>query len=273
MKLPYTEGDFVAVGQTVGRVQRIGRNILYVPGKGAMPGPAVLVRIYENGQETDRLEGFRTYLARKYEVSPPATPITNKARRPLSERNLAINSKVGLIEEVEFCVCEATEKRLADGRTVFRAKVSQANVVNGNRRVYPGEVMHAAIASAQPRIESGALQGSVDHYSGMTGTCLKWTSLDMTDDGGIHGTFVVSEKHSRGSDLLALINDGFAIPFSTNGRGSAHRPSDGERMRFGLGDEDDDVVVIDSNYAIRKIDCVDDPSEESARMLGRAAAS
>lgn len=145
----------------------------------------------------------------------------------------------------------------------IKAKISQCDRKNGNHRIYPTEVMALALRDAKERIKVGRFTGCLDHPSWsdgvMANTCIRWDDVWMDPDGGIYATGAILTKTEGGEQLETLMEAKVAIGFSTAGMASAHYPSEAERKRFGLSD-DEDCVIIDDNYVMKRADAVDDPS-------------
>lgn len=189
--------------------------------------------------------------------------------KTLTERNRLLTESAGPISETmmlkvdEITVVSTNE---AKEGAKYRAKVSQADIPNGNRRIYPREVLAVALERCKQRIKEGKLTGACDHPGwdgGLKDTCIVWDSLTMDQSGAVFGDFRIIAKSNHGEHLMALRDAGVALGFSTRGYGSAHYPSDDEKKRYGL-DDDCDIVIIDDNFNLRKIDSVDDPSVEDA---------
>lgn len=164
----------------------------------------------------------------------------------------------------------AAAEALGGKRGLYTAKVSHGNRVNGNRRIYPTEVLAENVKRLQPLLEKGYLAGAVDHVDydasgNLRDTAVIWRSLEARDDGSVWGQFEVVEGHSRGKDVKALLDAGLAVGVSTMGYGTAHLPSETERQKYGIA-EGDQVVVMDGNYELKQADLVSDPSCHDARV-------
>lgn len=150
----------------------------------------------------------------------------------------------------------------------FSAIVARTDHPNANRRVYPRELLAREIARVAPAMKRGELMGAVDHpgYTGaMASTCIVWRGLELKPDGAVVGSGEIVADHSAGRDLVALIDAGVSLGWSTRGRGSAHHPNAAERRRYGLPDNTD-VVVVSDDYELVAVDCVDHPSVADARL-------
>lgn len=168
------------------------------------------------------------------------------------------------VEFFEYIETELTEIKLSEalknGDVPFTAKISQADRKNLNRRIYPKEVLGPAIEKAKKKCKEGKFTGAIDHsYNGLRDTCIAWDDVWMEDDGACYGKGRMIDGANHVAHLKSLIKSGVKIGFSTTGWGSAHRPGEEERRRYGLG-ENDDCVIIDPNYEMDGIDPVDRPS-------------
>ncbi len=192
--------------------------------------------------------------------------------KTLKDINEGLCHKAGTINEFVLvpvkdvqCVREAANSSAA---AMYRAKVGHADKVNQNDRIYPRELWAVQIDRCKAKMKEGKLTGAVDHPSwgggAMKDTCIKWHSMQMEADGSVFGEFSIITKHSRGADLQALVDADVAIGFSTRGIGSARRPTDDEKKRYGLPEDGCFTVVIDEDYELKKIDSVDDPSVDDA---------
>jgi hypothetical protein len=156
----------------------------------------------------------------------------------------------------------------------FRAVVGAADVPGRNRRIYPREEWRRAVDRANGvQIPAGQLGGAVDHMKhpgagNLRDRCLIWHKLAMGEGGAIVGEFSIVSDHSRGRDLLAWINAGGAVGFSTIGTARTREPDAEERERYNLAPDDDVAVVHD--WQLHAIDAVDNPSF-SAWLLRESA--
>lgn len=190
----------------------------------------------------------------------------------LVTENAKLIGKPGAIREF-YTVDRTTVEKVteAEGKSLYKAKVFQCNKPLQNPRIYPKEVMEANVKRLRPILKDGYLSGSVDHASyfsagNLGDTVIIWRNLEINDRGEGIGQFEVIEGHSKGKDFLAQVESGLAIGFSTYGYGSAHEPTDEERKKYKLS-KHDCVVILDENYTLKKIDAVDDPSCEDARLM------
>lgn len=159
------------------------------------------------------------------------------------------------------------------GLIPFTAKVFQADKVNLNRRIYPREVMAAAIVAANRLCKEGKFTGAIDHsWDGLRDCCIVWDEFTMDDTGAGFGEGRIISGTKHGEHLAVLKKAGVKIGFSTSGRGSGHAPSEEERKRYGLG-ENADVCIINADYVMKKVDPVDGPACIDAYMKSKESAS
>lgn len=155
--------------------------------------------------------------------------------------------------------------------------VGEADALNQNKRVYPKSEWEKQISRANDEmIPNGTLIGAVDHQGCAEGGNLKnspiiWRGLSLDSNSRlVVGEFDVIEGHSAGKDLLAQIEAGVTIGFSTVGYATAREPNKDERGKYGIAEKDEDAVIIE-NWELVKIDAVDNPSVRSARMVKQSA--
>lgn len=107
-----------------------------------------------------------------------------------------------------------------------------ANVVNGNGRLYPAEVLEAAVQELQPKLTESAGSGRViqvlgeaEHPSSKSGrsnileTVFKWEAISF--DGGqvlLEGVILPT---SKGRDILTLLENGVQVPISQRAHGAS----------------------------------------------------
>lgn len=168
----------------------------------------------------------------------------------------------------------------AEGKKVEtrRARVSIYDTKNRNSRIYPKQVWDDQLAKFTPKaLDNGKLGGAVDHLGYFQGgnlrdTCIIWTKLELGEgeDKHVYGEFVIIGDHSAGKDFKSQCESGLDVGFSTYGYGTAHQPGEIERKQYGLG-EDEYCAIMNRDYGLSKIDAVDDPSVETARLIRQQA--
>jgi len=102
------------------------------------------------------------------------------------------------------------------------AKAQQADIINGNGRVYPRAVLTREVTRLAPLAAENRLVGEVDHpegYPTIASTGLKITSLALDET----GTVVLEADilpTSKGRDLEALVRAGVPVGISSRGYGT-----------------------------------------------------
>lgn len=161
-----------------------------------------------------------------------------------------------LVTEMNFAVpslLAATD----DGKFWFEAVVSEADVVNNNRRLYPYGVLARAVEDIRPKLNRRP--GTVDHPNpdqplSISDNGIAWDNLRF-DGNRLIGTGSIIETQ-KGLDLKANIKAGIAVGFSTRGRGLLER-------REGAGG----VYQEMTSFTLETIDAVVNPSSVDARIL------
>lgn len=165
----------------------------------------------------------------------------------------------------------ATTIEAAGGDKLYRAKISQVNRVNQNRRLLPESVMRRELARLGPLLKAGRIAASLDHLGYADGgnfkdTCALWKEMTLESDGSVIGRFSIVPT-SRGKDLQAMLDSGVSIGFSTYSRCSLRRPSATEKRQWGIGD---DTQIYCDDLQILAVDCVSDPSVADALLLAES---
>lgn len=190
--------------------------------------------------------------------------------KTIQERNAPLleGKRVEFSDFIEVKVWRREVNEARKGTVLpFTAKVFHADKKNGNDRIYPREVMAVACKQAVERAAEGKFTGCIDHpWSGsLSDTCIRWDDCRMNTEGEGFADGEILLNTAGGKQLEALIDAGVSIGFSTAGYGSAHMPSDDEKTRYGLGEEEY-AIVIDEGYEMRRVDAVDDPACRDAWM-------
>ena len=194
----------------------------------------------------------------------------NKAIRESAVGSPRLVAERMVVEAAEIVAVQIMEA--SGAKPGYRvAKVSHADRMNQNHRVYPHQEWRQQADHANSvLVPSGRLIGAIDHAGMLDGGSLKdspilWKRLEVREDGSVDGEFVIIEGHSRGADLKAQIDAGMAIGFSTVGYANGRSPTEDERERYGIERDDEHAVIIE-NFRLKKIDAVDDPSVIDAWM-------
>lgn len=154
-------------------------------------------------------------------------------------------------------------------------KVGQADVVNQNRRIYPTEEWAGVVEKANSsQCADGRLGGNVDHQGMFEGgnsknRAILWHSLSLNrGNGEVTGEFTIVNTNA-GKDLKEWVAAGGALGFSTIARARAVEPTEEDRKRFGL--HENDYAVIMKDMSLIGIDVVDNPSVKDAWTRDRAS--
>jgi hypothetical protein len=114
----------------------------------------------------------------------------------------------------------------------------------------------------EDRIPKGKLLGAVDHAGWGDGALkhksVMWHSLEFHSDGSVTGEFSIIEGTTHAAHMNALIEAKAAIGFSTYCMARCREPSDEEREKYGLSE--DQYAVIMEDVDLVAIDAVDNPS-------------
>ena len=160
------------------------------------------------------------------------------ARTPLQEWVLTM-SKVLLREYYEMCeggVCqdmltEAEKRYVKNGGMILTGKLQEAEVQNGNGRVYPKKILEREMKNYTMLIKESRALGELDHPDDSI-INLKNASHMVTDawwDGNnVMGKVKVLNTPS-GKILQQLVNDGVKLGISSRALGSVNE-SDGRTM-------------------------------------------
>ncbi len=141
------------------------------------------------------------------------------------------------------------------GAKTFRLRgvFSRANTPNKNKRIYPREILEAAVEECQSYIKEGRLVGELDHPShlkiNMEKISHKVNELKMMEDGAVVGEIVPAGPYK--SKLISLLEDDIGVGVSTRGAG-ALKPYNGP-----LGEG---LFEVQKGFAIKAIDAVHEAS-------------
>lgn len=136
-----------------------------------------------------------------------------------------------------------------DGRTIFRGKFQEADVINKNRRMYPESVLRKTAKMLEEQIQNRGMFGELDHptdsivhlaNASHIVSKLWWEGKVLMGEGEVLNT-------PAGKVLKALIEGGVRIGISSRGVGSGQVNSEG-------------VLVIGESYKLITFDAVADPS-------------
>ena len=170
--------------------------------------------------------------------------------------------KVLLREYYELCeggVCQdlltEEEKRyVANGGMILSGKLHEADVQNGNGRIYPHKVLMREMENYQKLVKERRALGELDHPDDSV-INLKNASHMITevwwDDKNVMGKVKVLNTPS-GKILQALVNDGASLGISSRGLGSVHESTNG--------------TIVEDDFQLICFDFVSEPSTPGAYM-------
>lgn len=129
----------------------------------------------------------------------------------------------------------------------------QAEVRNGNGRIYPLDVLTEAVDVYQEKILAGNAYGECDHPTSLTVTMQnashRITKLWM-EGNNMMGRAIIM-PNDKGNVLISAIKTGGRIPVSTRGAGSLTESN-----------------VVKKGFRLRAVDAVADPSAPNAYTNG-----
>ena len=170
--------------------------------------------------------------------------------------------KVLLREYYELCeggVCQdlltEEEKRyVANGGMILSGKLQEADVQNGNGRIYPHRVLMREMENYSKLVNERRALGELDHPDDSV-INLKNASHMITevwwDDKNVMGKVKVLNTPS-GKILQALVNDGASLGISSRGLGSVHESTNG--------------TIVEDDFQLICFDFVSEPSTPGAYM-------
>jgi|TARA_B100000900_G_scaffold28470_1_gene21892 hypothetical protein len=171
-----------------------------------------------------------------------------------------------LREYYELCeggVCQdlltEDEKRfVANGGMVLSGKLQEADVQNGNGRVYPHKVLMREVENYKKLVKENRALGELDHPDDSV-INLKNASHMVTaiwmEDKAVMGKVKVLNTDS-GKTLRALVEDGVKLGISSRGMGSVSESAGN--------------VVVQEDFQLICFDFVSEPSTPNAFMMKEA---
>jgi len=177
-----------------------------------------------------------------------------------------INMKL-LREYYELCeggVCQdlltEEEKRMVreDGATFLTGIMQQANVKNGNGRVYPSNTLMREVKNYQKVVNERRALGELDHPETSVVNLANASHLvtEIWNDGDkVMGKIQVLNTPS-GQILKSLVNEGVKLGISSRGMGSVTESN---------GD-----TIVEDDFQLICFDMVSDPSTPGAFMMTEA---
>jgi hypothetical protein len=175
-------------------------------------------------------------------------------------------AKVLLREYYELCdggVCQdlltEDEKRfVADGGMMLSGKLQEADVQNGNGRVYPYQTLMREVKTYQKLVKENRALGELDHPDdsviNLRNASHMVTSVWM-EDKSVMGKVKVLNTPS-GKILRELVNDGVKLGISSRGMGSVKESTQG--------------TMVEDDFQLICFDFVSEPSTPGAFMMSEA---
>ena len=187
------------------------------------------------------------------------------ASKTLLQRILTM-SKVLLREYYALCeggVCQdlltEDEKRFVkDGGMILSGKLQEADIQNGNGRIYPYRVLMREVKTYQKLVKEGRALGELDHPDDSV-INLKNASHMVTkiwmQDTNVMGKVKVLDTPS-GNILKGLVNSGAQLGISSRGMGSVS--------------ENMGKTMVEDDFQLICFDFVSEPSTPNAFMMKEA---
>ena len=168
-----------------------------------------------------------------------------------------------LYELCEGGVCQdlltEDEKRfVAEGGCILTGKLQEADVVNGNRRMYPYNVLMREVTNYQKLVEEKRALGELDHPDdsviNLRNASHMVTKIWMQDK-TVMGKVKVLDTPS-GQILKSLVHSDVKLGISSRGMGSVS--------------ESNDTTVVQEDFQLICFDFVSEPSTPNAFMMKEA---
>ena len=171
-----------------------------------------------------------------------------------------------LREFYELCeggVCQdlltEDEKRfVADGGMMLTGKLQEADVLNGNRRVYPYDVLVLEVKNYQKLVSEHRALGELDHPDdsviNLRNASHMVTAIWM-EEKSVMGKVKVLDTPS-GQVLKSLVESGVKLGISSRGMGSVS--------------ESNNITVVQEDFQLICFDFVSEPSTPNAFMMKEA---
>lgn len=172
-----------------------------------------------------------------------------------------------LREYYELCeggVCqdlltEAEKKFVAEGGMILSGKLQEADVQNGNGRIYPHAVLMREMKNYQKLVQDRRALGELDHPEDSV-INLKNASHMVTDvwwdQKNVMGKVKVLDTPS-GQVLKSLVQSGVKLGISSRGMGSVTESAQGQ-------------TIVEDDFQLICFDFVSEPSTPNAFMMREA---
>ncbi len=153
---------------------------------------------------------------------------------------------------------EEEKRDVANGMTYLTGKLQEADVQNGNGRVYPYKVLAREVQNYKKLVKENRALGELDHHDDSV-INLKNASHMVTDiwmeDKSVMGKVKVLNTPS-GQVLKSLVESGVKLGISSRGMGSVS--------------ESRGNVVVQEDFQLICFDFVSEPSTPNAFMMKEA---
>ena len=176
--------------------------------------------------------------------------------RPNQNKNLY---EAPLFENISILEEGSAKEKPGTRLLKISGTASKGGVINGNNRLYPTEVLTAAVQKAQAVLNKGKFLGRLDHpewgNGGLRGTAMKFTKLWMEGtDMKFEADVLATES---GQELKVLLESGVGVGMSTRGYGATvHKKTAG-------GVEYREVLM---DFELRGIDAVLEESNPHGKI-------
>jgi len=153
---------------------------------------------------------------------------------------------------------EGEKRQVQNGALIFAAKLQEAGVENGNKRIYPKEVLLREIENYQKLVSDRRSLGECDHPDDSI-INLKNASHLVTDvwwdNKNVMGKVKVLDTPS-GQVLKSLVSSGVKLGISSRGMGSVQ--------------ESAGQTIVEDDFQLICFDFVSEPSTPNAFMMQEA---
>ena len=153
---------------------------------------------------------------------------------------------------------EDEKRQVAEGATILTGKLQEADRPNGNKRVYPYNVLVREVKNYQKLVKENRALGELDHpdYSVINlKNCSHMVTAIWMEDKKVMGKIKVLNTPS-GQVLKSLVESGVKLGISSRGMGSVSE---------GSGN-----VVVQEDFQLICFDFVSEPSTPEAFMMKEA---
>ena len=153
---------------------------------------------------------------------------------------------------------EDEKRQVAEGATILTGKLQEADRPNGNKRVYPYDVLVREVKNYQKLVKENRALGELDHPDDSVinlKNCSHMVTAIWMEDKKVMGKIKVLNTPS-GQVLKSLVESGVKLGISSRGMGSVSE---------GAGN-----VVVQEDFQLICFDFVSDPSTPEAFMMKEA---